>query len=59
VVNSTKSSVEEVTQTAATVDAAIGPALEQGVIPVINVVADIAVALSGVRLSSGVLGTQC
>jgi hypothetical protein len=49
VVDATTSALEKVTQTAETADAAIGPALEQGVVPVIDVAADVAVAATAVR----------
>lgn len=49
VVDATTSAVEEVAQTAATADAAIEPALEQGVIPAIDAAADVAIAASAVR----------
>ncbi len=55
VVDATTSAVEETVQTAATVDAVIGPALQQGVIPVIDVATDIAVVSTAVRHISFVL----
>ncbi|KAH6694937.1 hypothetical protein BKA61DRAFT_741936 [Leptodontidium sp. MPI-SDFR-AT-0119] len=65
VVGATSSTLDKVTQVAETADAAIGPALEQSIIPAIDVVTDIAVTATaitsvgiwtGIAVGTGILG---
>ncbi|PVH72962.1 hypothetical protein DL98DRAFT_608767 [Cadophora sp. DSE1049] len=65
VVGATSSTLDKVTQVAETADAAIGPALEQSIIPAIEVVTDIAVTATaitsvgiwtGIAVGTGIFG---